>query len=272
MLTQDHNPIEVVLDAEAWLDPQVDLLQFDRSVHAAEDAGAWRRSVRLRVSGADATRRQRAQAQIELRYQRLSPDYNVFSNSSLFASVRACHRALHALDKPLVRADYDHALDVWQWTLRLSPQASLELQIAALFHDIERLESEADRRVEHTAADYLVFKQAHARRGASIVRQTLAPLPLPAERCDRVAQLVSSHEQPQQDAELALLNDADALSFFALNSPGFVRYYDAAHSAKKVAYTLSRMSAAARAWLPKIRLETKVAQLLKHAAAPHPTA
>jgi len=255
----------VEIDAQAWLAEDVDLMFFDRSIHAAEDAHGSSNGVQLSVVGSDRERRRLAEYQVGMRYQRLAPRRNEHSDNALFSAIIERHRALHALNKPLVRADYDHALDVWQWLLRLSPAASLELQVAGLFHDVERLESEPDRRVEQSAADYLVFKTAHARRGATIVGEVLAPLAMSAASVARVQQLISCHEQPRQDAELALLNDADALSFFALNSPGFIRYFAADHSAKKIAYTLSRMSPSARGWLRKVRLERPVAELLEQA-------
>jgi len=256
---------EVEIDAQAWLSDDVDLLYFDRSIHAAEDALGASDRVLIRVVGQDGSRRRLADSQVKIRYQRLTAGRNERSDLPLFSAILERHRTLHTLSKPLVRADYDHALDVWQWILRLAPHASLELQTAALFHDVERLESEPDHRVEQSAPDYLTFKTAHARRGADIVRDVLSPLAMPTTSVARVQQLVSCHEQPQRDAELALLNDADALSFFALNSPGFIRYFDAKHSAKKVAYTLSRMSPMALCWLPNLRLERQVSQLIEQA-------
>ena len=46
-------------------------------------------------------------------------------------------------------------------------------QLAVLLHDIERLASEPDARVEHLAADYQAFKDAHARAGAQLARAVL---------------------------------------------------------------------------------------------------
>jgi hypothetical protein len=261
MATRVDEVIEVKLSAEAWLERSVDLLGFDHRVHEAEDAsdGAC---VHVVMTG-DHDVRKIADTQAALRYQRLKPRFNSYSKGAVFEAIRARHRALHPLQLPLARADYEHAVDVWQWVLRLAPAASMALQLAALFHDIERLQSETRVRVEHHADDYGAFKRRHAGIGATIARETLSAFSLTADVIGRVEELVSRHEQPQEDAELALLNDADALSFFCLNSPGFVRYYDDAHSAKKVAYTLARMSPAARAWLPALRLEEKVAVLLQ---------
>ena len=254
--------ISVLISSEEWLQPSADLLTFDKRIHEAEDRASPSHSFLLSVSGPRSVLRGVAR-QVFTRYQRLFQQRNRHSRSSLFSSVLERHRRLHALHKPLVRADYDHSLDVWQWVLRLDPDASLALQVAALFHDIERLRSEADARIEHTAQDYLRFKQEHASAGADMVRQLLAELPLPGAVIERASELVAKHEQPGEDAELRALNDADALSFFSLNSPGFLRYYGMEHTANKVDFTFARMSPQARGLLDELRLEPPLRDLLR---------
>ena len=83
------------------------------------------------------------------------------------------HAALHDVEKPLVAADLDHAIDTWQWMLRLDPGASLRGAAGRAFHDVERLESEAGLRVEQHAPDYAAFKDSHAARGARAHREVL---------------------------------------------------------------------------------------------------
>lgn len=202
------------------------------------------------------------------RYQRFLGRRNPASAGPAFTRVLACHRALHDCAKPLVRADFDHALDTWQWMLRLDPHAGVAVQIAALFHDVERLVSEADVRIEQHASDYRAFKDEHARRGAAMTRAALAATGLDAAIIDRAADLVARHEQPGEDAERLLLNEADALSFFSLNSTGFLRYYGVEHTRRKVAYTLARLREPAREvrWrLSRIGLHATVAEMLREA-------
>jgi hypothetical protein len=182
---------------------------------------------------------------------------NRHSQGSLFTRVLRRHRALHDLDKPLVRADFNHALDVWQWTLRLDGDAPLSVQIAALFHDIERLHSEAEARVEHLAPDYQRFKDAHASAGAAMTDAVLASLGAPLNLRQEVAALVTSHER-----ERGVLGDADALSFFSLNSCGYANYFGPEQTRKKVAYTWNRMSDGARVRLGTIRLRPDVRAML----------
>jgi hypothetical protein len=66
------------------------------------------------------------------------------------------------------------------------------------------------------------------------------------------------------------VNDADALSFFSLNSLGFLRYYGLPHTARKVDYTLGRMGPAARARLFPIRYPAAVEGLVRAALAGAP--
>jgi hypothetical protein len=190
---------------------------------------------------------------------------NLASTTTLWQRILARHRALHNLGLPLVRADYDHALDTWQWVLRLDPAAPLPVQAAALLHDIERLESEALTRVEHRAASYDAFKDAHARRGAAIARDLLVAAGMDAASADRAANLVTHHERPGDDGELALLNDADALSFFALNSAGFVDFYGPAHARMKIARSLARLGLGARRLVTTIDYRPDVAVLVQRA-------
>jgi hypothetical protein len=198
------------------------------------------------------------------RCQRWMDRRNVASRGPRFDRALAGHRALHDLAKPLVRADYNHALDVWQWTLRLAPQAGLAVQLAALFHDVERLASEADARSEHQAADYQAFKDAHARQGAEMADAALARAGVDAGTRRRVGRLIAGHERPPAEGdpeaeEIALLNDADALSFLSLNSVGYLDYFGPEATRRKVAWTLRRLRPEARRHLARMRLRPLVA-------------
>jgi hypothetical protein len=134
------------------------------------------------------------------------------------------------------------------------------VQLATLFHDIERLASESDARIEHRAADYQAFKDAHARAGASLAGEIFDGAGVPREIADEACRLVERHERAGPSDAIRLVNDADALSFFSLNSPGYLAYFGPEQTAKKVAYTLARMSDTARAWLARIRIPAGVLQ------------
>jgi len=247
----------VVVDAEAW--------NTSTSFRAFDDAIERSATETLLVRGdADVLG---AALEVLTRYQRFVERRNVSSRTPAFALVLRAHRALHDTAKPLVKADLDHALDTWQWMLRLAPEASLPVQLAALFHDVERLESEADARVEHHAADYQAFKNEHARVGGDRAYAVLRTAGFGAEVAARVRELVARHELRGTDPELDLLNDADALSFFSLNSAGYIDYFGEAQTRKKIRYTLGRLGPAARRKLAWVRLRPDVNALFVAAAA-----
>ncbi|UQA59412.1 DUF4202 family protein [Polyangium aurulentum] len=253
----------VSISIAEWRRPEADLWAFDARVDAAGGAGPF--ALRIETDGAADCAS--AAEEILTRYQRFLRRTNEASSAALFARTLDAHRALYDLEKPLVKADYDHAIDAWQWVLRLDPRAGAAVQLAALFHDIERLVTEADVRVEHKAADYQAFKDAHAREGARMTRAALTALGWDEGTCARVGAIVEKHERPSGDPDLALLNDADALSFFSLNSLGFLNYYGLEHTARKVAFTLRRMRPSARERLRPVRYHPEVDRLLREAFA-----
>ena len=110
-----------------------------------------------------------------------------------------------------------HAENTLEWLLRLDPKAEQALQIAALAHDIDRaIENQKVRRGDFD--DYDVFKAAHARNGAKILRTVLDECGVAELTQDEACRLVAQHEvggDPSSD----LLKDADSISFFDINMP-----------------------------------------------------
>jgi hypothetical protein len=266
VVTKETKPGAIVVEERAWREASANLYRWDANMLVLQSRPSWLLVVPERTTRAAGE----TLVQVLTRYQRLAPRVNEFSRDEAFRSALSLHRELHDLEKPLVRADYDHALDVWQWVLRLDPKASRAVQLAALFHDIERLSSEADERIEHKAPDYQAFKNAHARQGARLASQTVRAAGIDPEEAARVEILVEQHEMPatgHRDAESGTLGDADALSFFSLNSAGFADYYGSEHTRKKVRYSLGRMSPSARARLAKIKLRPDILRHLAEAEA-----
>jgi hypothetical protein len=250
----------ITVDAAAFLDDRFDFYDLDARVDALADRGAFA----LVVHGLEGDVA-RAAAGLFTRCQRHAPRLTRTALGPTFARLRALHRALHDRDKPLVRADYAHALDTWQWLVRLAPDASLAAQAAALLHDVERLASEPDERIEHHAPDYQAFKDRHAADGARMTELLLEQAGFEAPVRAHVAELVAHHEQRSADPELSLLNDADALSFFTLNSVGYLDYFGPEQTRRKVAYSLRRMRPAARARLATARLRLSIREWVAEA-------
>ena len=250
------------LDARAWRHGETDLMDLiGLDERADELAGGG--SFEVELDGAEEAEEETA-GEVALHFQRWSGRRNAASDGEDFSRLLRAHRALHPLDKALVRADYRHALDVWQWVLRLDPGAGVAAQAAALFHDIERVYTEADSRSEPGAAEYDAFKARHAAVSARLAGRVLAEQGFDPAVRERAAGLVAGHDRPEvaSDPAAAVLGDADALSYFSLNSPGYLAWFGEEAARRKIAWTLARLSPAGRAWLPRLRLAAPVAALV----------
>jgi hypothetical protein len=248
---------ELQLEAEEWAMAELDFLEFDRVVDAlvSDTPGGM-------VVGGAGELAEDCAIQILTRCQRWIDRRNARSAGATFDRLLVRHQAMHDLTLPLVRADYRHALDAWQWTLRLDGAASLSVQAAALFHAIERLASEPRIRVEHLAPSYDAFQAAHCEAAAAVAAAVFADVGMHPSAVARTRDLIARHARPGDDAELRLLEDADALSFFSLSSPGFLDYFGPEHTRRKIRNALGRLSPAGARHLPRMRMRPDFAALL----------
>lgn len=248
------------LDAGEWRRGEIDLIRLDEQ---ADDL-AGQGSFEVEVDPGTAPGTREIAEEVALHLQRWSGHKNGASRSEAFSRLLRAHRDLHPLEKPLVRADYRHTLDVWQWVLRLAPEAGAAVQAAALLHDVERVFTEADSRREQGVADYDAFKERHANASARLTGEILAAQGFGSEETERAVELVAGHDRPDthEDPDSAALADADALSYFSLNSPGYLAYFGEEQARRKIAWTLARLSPRGREWLGRLRLPRAVAALL----------
>jgi len=246
-----------------WQSDAFPFRDFDRLAEtlAADAPGG---AFEIRLSG-ETRRLAPAARQVVTRCQRLAGRRNAASGCELFERVLASHRRLHDRTRPPAAAVHAHALDTWQWLLRLDPEAGLAPQLAALFHDVDRLAAEAGS--PPCAED-------RARRGVWIADDLLAELDLDLAVRVRVHRLIAGRRRPPGAAdpfaaEIALLEEADALSFFSFESAAYFDDLGAEQTARQVARALARLRPASRAWLRGLRLCTAVARLLERELARH---
>jgi hypothetical protein len=255
--------ISVLITCEEWLDPAADLLQFDERLQAAEKRTQPGNSFLLSVSGPRTILRE-VSKQVFTRYQRLFQRRNRHSRSNLFTSVLARHRELQRLAPPAHSAEFDHALDIWQWVLRLHPEASDALQVAALFHHIASPADGGDLHSEDTTEARRTIQRPGWEANVEMLGRCLAELQLPREPVERAARLISGQD-PADDGELDILANARALSFLAVNSSAFLRRYGVDRAASKVGIMVRRMNEQVRGLLPGIRLDPRVHELVLEA-------
>jgi hypothetical protein len=213
-----------VIDLDAWSRSPT-FAPFDEHMDQATTG-------RLVLEGApDDARRA---AEVVTRYQRWIDRRTESSRTRLFDDVLATHRRLRAETKTSETAETEQSLDTWQWLLRLTPNASLPLQLAAVYSDIHR-----DRAFE------------------AMVDTGIEPI-----IAGRARDLMKSHD-PQRfgDRDAALLDDAAGLSFFSLGSAGYLDFYGPSETRRMIGSKLARIGRKARFLMSTVRLRPDVDEL-----------
>lgn len=208
------------LDVEEWRTPGFDPSTWDGRVYSA--AAAER--LALHLVGAQGEELAEAALEILTRYQGLIGRRNAACAGPVFDCLLERHRTLHDLGRARGRAHYQHALDTWQWVLRLEPEAELAVQVAALFHEVEGP----------------LFEGASPARSADMARELLAELGMETSTRDRVCRLLMRDERTSEEAWRVLLDEADSLSFISLHASDFLRAFGSEHVRRHGASALAR--------------------------------
>jgi hypothetical protein len=152
--------------------------------------------------------------------------------------------------------DPRHADNTLEWLLRLQPNASEALQLAALAHDIDRAIAEIKvRRADFD--DYDAFKATHARNGAEILRSILTACGVERTIVEEACRLVELHEVGG-DRGSDLLKDADSISYFDVNLPLYYQREGWAETKRRSLWGYQRLSARARKIVENISYEEEV--------------
>lgn len=121
-----------------------------------------------------------------------------------------------------------HLLQTEVWLERLKPNASEEMMIAALTHDMERAFPGPDSPSldPKDGVDNPVYNNAHSERSARIVSDYLQEQGASQESIEEVARLIRAHEYGGDDEENQV-QAADSLSFLEVNVDVFLDLMDA---------------------------------------------
>lgn len=243
----------LAIDDFAWRGA-FDFGRFDDAVELARPLGV------IAVRGCDSVG---VACEVLARYQRFIARRNSASAGRVFDDVLTAHASLYDLSKPLVRADLDHALDTMQWMLRLDSNATLPAQIAALFHDIERLEKDVQEKMEHRAPEHRAANgsKEQTSNARDRMRALLEGVGLDSNEIAHVEGILAGSEQYAH--EIGILDEADALSFLSLESSRYTDHFGLAQTRRKVAHTIGRLRANAREKLAMIRLRPDIERLLR---------
>ena len=116
----------------------------------------------------------------------------------------------------------DHLIRAFEWVLRLEPNASEAVQLAALTHDMERAFPGPDQPV-HTDLNDVGYERLHSERSARIVCEWLREQDADEPLVTEVGSLIRAHEVggwPEAD----LVQAVDSLSFLETNIGLFLNF------------------------------------------------
>ncbi|AKQ69281.1 hypothetical protein A176_006193 [Myxococcus hansupus] len=215
------------LDAAEWNAQSFDPLAWDGRILDAAESTEW---LAIHLTGASREALTVAALEILTRYQCLIARGNAASSVPAFRRLLARHRALHDLKHPASRADFYRALDTWQWVLRLRPEVDAPVQAAALLRAVEQP------------------------RGADRLAWILEEAGADDALCRRVRELVMRGGPTGNARDVALLEAADALSFFTRDASAFSRETTPEHRRRHVARTLARLRPEHLPWLGQVRV------------------
>lgn len=242
---EQKSSIELTIDDFAWRG-SFDNSGFDDAIERARPLGL------IAVRGADAAGVAR---EVLARYQRLILRRNEASSSALFDAVLGAHAALFEE----LATEREHALDTWQWMLRVDPTAGVVAQLAALLHDVGRLEGDPNERIEHRV--HRALDDARGKCGGERAQALLVGAGVDEQTATRVKDLVSGQAEGTHDA--VLLDDADSLSFLSLGSARYADHFGLAQTRRKVSFLLGRLSETAREKVSLFRLRPDVERLVR---------
>jgi len=149
-----------------------------------------------------------------------------------------------------------HAENTLKWLLELEPKADQALQIAALAHDIERA-NEKQKIKRNKYEDFDLFKQAHAKNSAKILREILKKCGVAESVTKKTCRLVVQHETGG-DTNSDLLKDADSISFFENNLPHYYKREGKEETLRRAAWGYLRISKQRRNIVWGVTYEDKI--------------
>lgn len=124
-----------------------------------------------------------------------------------------------------------HLIRAEEWLLLLKPDASEEMLLATLTHDMERAfpGSDSPSIDPKRGVDDPDYNRAHSERSARIVSAYLQKQGASQESIEQVARFIRVHEYGGNDDE-NFVQAADSLSFLEVNVDSFLNWLDTGNS------------------------------------------
>jgi len=170
-------------------------------------------------------------------------------------------------DPFLLKSDPLHSKAAHEWVLKLDPNASEVLQIAALFHDIDRAFKDRSIKQEDYPKDqYERYKRDHSINSAKIAAEYLEDADFPKDLVSIVSELIINHEIGGNNPELQTLMEADSLTFFSVSIYFYLEDRGKEKTKKKIVFMYNRLPEKAKGLVNSLKFKTpEVENLFKEA-------
>lgn len=162
-------------------------------------------------------------------------------NSKLFHSLKA--EILKIFTDKNLATDPAHSLNTYKWVKKLNPNASEELQIAALTHDIDRAIDPMIIRKDNESYDH--YKVRHALRSSQLIADLMIKHDYPKNSINKTSLLVKNHEVGG-DKDMNTLTDADSISYFDVNIDWYYEMKGPKITKDKIIFMYQRISPRAK--------------------------
>ena len=161
------------------------------------------------------------------------------------------------------KTEYSHLYSVWQWVLKLKPDADIALQLAALGHDIDR-SIEDRRKKREDFAIYDEYKKEHALLSAQIMYDILRKHGFDETTIAKVKYLIENHEIGGE-GDVEILKEADSIAYFN-NLSHYQQTHTQEQTIDKIRFMYNRLNDKAKSMVSQIDFkDAELARLFKEA-------
>lgn len=174
----------------------------------------------------------------------------MFENSKLFDDLKAEISKIFA-DKNLA-TDPAHSQNTYEWLMKLDDNASEELQIAALAHDIDRAIDPSVIQEENESYDN--YKVRHANRSAKLIADLMAKYGYSQDSIKKTSLYVKNHEVGG-DKDINTLTDTDSISYFNTNIDWYYEVKGPEKTKVKIIFMYQRVSPRAKKIISSLRFK-----------------
>jgi hypothetical protein len=166
------------------------------------------------------------------------------------------------ISKSEVIEDPKHSIFTREWLLKINPKASIEQQIAALAHDIERAVTPRTR--QKKGENYKNYKQRHAKRSALITENLLQKQSWNDKSIKNISKLIKNHETGGYK-EANEIKDADSLAYFDYNINNYTKRHTSRKSKMKIKLMYERATPKVRKIINKMKFSQDIQKLINEA-------